>query len=842
MNAYLARGIGAASVLALAIGCAGAARAQQNTALEEIVVTAQKREEPLLVAPLAITALTNTRLEQLGVRDLADVSLHTPGLIIFDQSVNNPSISIRGITSDNNNAFFEPRISIFQDGVSISKTQASYVELFDMQRVEVVKGPQSTLYGRSALIGGVNLIQNKAQIGETSGFAHGEAGDYGYFMGEGALNVPLADDLALRLSGRWRKRDGYVKNALGGADFQGVRTGAFRAAVKYAPDDRLNVDLIGNYQEDHPSGTAFKSRNYYPTNPVTGQVLAGLEPWEPAAINAPANFENGRGLGQDRTVGGVTALVDYKLSQALTLHSITAWRAYKSADAFDADGTSLPILTGVGYFRGDQWSQELRLNYDDGGRVRGFFGGSFFRNSDEERVPLQFDERTALAQLTGQLGFGMPAHTPLPLGAFSNTAFTGALLRGLVAATSGNQIILSPAQAMAIAGNLLPAHVEQAFVSSQITSWDFFGDTTVKVTDKLELTAGLRYSHERTTTGYGASVRERSVLGGAIGAAQLASSGSPAAIAQAQAILAALTLPNPPAAVPLFALVDQPTAGNGQVSTGRIHDGGVAFRLLGRYAVSDTESLYASYARGRRPPVLGAGGPAVPGGQPTFGAEAAEEVDSYEVGGKGRFLDGRLSADIAAYLYNYRHFQTLEQHGVRFFVTDAGRARSYGVETQVAWKAAPGLELYANYAYSHARLKSGLYAGNHFRLSPDHSAALSAVWTTPVYGGSLQVMPSFTWRSEMFFSDNNDKPALQQPPNALVPDNIQDELQKGYGIANLRVTWTPEGGRATIEAFATNLFDKKYIIDAGNTGDTFGLPTFIAGKPRMWGAGVYYRF
>jgi len=94
----------------------------------------------------------------------------------------------------------------------------------------------------------------------------------------------------------------------------------------------------------------------------------------------------------------------------------------------------------------------------------------------------------------------------------------------------------------------------------------------------------------------------------------------------------------------------------------------------------------------------------------------------------------------------------------------------------------------------------------------------------------------------VFFSDNNDKPALQQPPNALVADNVQDELQKGYGLANLRVSWTPEGGRATVEVFASNLFDKKYIIDAGNTGDAFGLPSFIAGPPRIVGVGLYWRF
>jgi outer membrane receptor protein involved in Fe transport len=109
------------------------------------------------------------------------------------------------------------------------------------------------------------------------------------------------------------------------------------------------------------------------------------------------------------------------------------------------------------------------------------------------------------------------------------------------------------------------------------------------------------------------------------------------------------------------------------------------------------------------------------------------------------------------------------------------------------------------------------------------------------FGGKLRVTPIYSWQSKEFFSDNDDKPALQQPPNALVADNVQDEFQKSFGLANLRVAWTPAGGDVTVEAFANNLFDKKYIIDAGNTGDAFGLPTFIAGPPRVVGAGVYWR-
>jgi outer membrane receptor protein involved in Fe transport len=839
----------AASAAALLLGAAGAARAEQGVSLEEVVVTAQKRPERALEAPIALSVFSDSRIQELGIHNLTDVGLYTPGLRVQEQSVNNPGYQVRGITSDNANVFEEPRVSLFQDGVSISKLQGSSLEVFDMERVEVAKGPQSTLYGRSALIGAINLVQKKASLTGLEGYLHAEAGELNYRMGEGAVNLPLSDVLAVRVSGRVRVRDGYIDNLLGGDAFQSQDSWAFRTAVKYAPTDKLNVDLIVNYEENHPTGTAFKSHNVLPANPLTGQVLGDLQPWTGATTSAPSNFEGGHGLDEDRRVGGATALIDYKLTPALTLHSITAWRGYKSTDPFDADGTALPILNGIVYSRGDQWSQEFRVNYDDGGRIRGFVGGSFFRNSDKERVPLQFDERMALAQLTGALygpAVGLPAGVALPAPAFSNTAFTGALMRGLVAAQSAGKIILSPAQASAIAANLLPNHREQNQLSSQVTAADLFGDVTFKVTEKFEITGGLRYSHSRQTTGFGGSVTERSILGSAIAAAQIASVGTPGAIALGNAILAALASPQvqliPAASLPLFGLTDQATANNGSLSYGRDKDDGLTWRVLGRYAVAPDASLYASYARGRRPPVQSAGPPSTPGGVPSLGVVAAEQVDSYEVGGKGVFLDRRLSADVALYTYRYRHFQSTEQVGTRFFATDAGRATAYGAELQVDWTPVDNLQLYGTYAYNHARLKSGVLAGNHFRLSPDNMASFAATWTIPAMGGEVRVMPSYSWQSKMFFNDNDDRPDLQQPPNALVADNVQDELQKSFGIANLRVSWTPTSGGPTVEVFATNLFDKKYIIDAGNTGDAFGLPTFIAGPPRVAGAGVYWKF
>ena len=193
-----------------------ASRNQDDT---EIVVTAQLREQRISEVPMAITAYSGQFLEELGLNDFEDVSRYVPGFEVQNQSPNNPGFVMRGVTSDSGESFVEPRVSVFQDGVSISKSRGSFVELFDVQRVEIVRGPQSTLYGRGALIGAVNIIQNRADPRAFAGFFESSYGNFNAIQVEGMLNVPMGDTAAFRVSGRYRNRDGYIENLLGGGDF-----------------------------------------------------------------------------------------------------------------------------------------------------------------------------------------------------------------------------------------------------------------------------------------------------------------------------------------------------------------------------------------------------------------------------------------------------------------------------------------------------------------------------------------------------------------------------------------------------------------------------------------------
>lgn len=852
----------------LAVGLSSPVLAQDAepgvTTVEEIIVTLQKREQSIIEVPTALTAYSGEFLREIGVEDFNELGLFTPGFDVQDQSPNNPGFVMRGITSDSGEAYIEPRVSVFQDGVSISKARGSYVELFDIQRVEIAKGPQSTLFGRGALIGAVNIIQNKASLAGFEAELEGQAGSRGFLQFGSVVNAPLSDTFAARLAFRHRQRDGSVENALGGEDFNGVDTSAARLSLLWQPADSFRADLILNYQRDGSTGTSFKARSFVPTDPATGAVLGGAEPWEPAALRAGPNFVDGSRLGLDREVYGATAILRWDLSDSVSLTSITAARTFDSVEVFDPDGISLPILTISEDATGDQFSQELRLNYDAGGRFRAFVGAGYFEEDGSQRLPLQWDERVALALLTGQLnagaaGSGLPANQPAPLAVFGNRAFTGELVRALVAATSynentGTRIFMSAQQGQAIAANLRPDYTEIVTNSADLQSFDVFADVSFDVTDRLEIGAGVRFTSDEKTSGIASSVTggQRSVLGSVIAAATVGAAGTAPALATGNLLLAGLAAPNagliPFGAtypVPTFGLFIQPTTG-GAVQSQSLEDDGFTWRLTARYEIDADTSVYANYARGRRPAVLSPSVPAAPplatadGGQARFRVVDEETVDSFEAGYKAAgLLDGTLRFEAAAFYYGYENFQTQIQEGAVFITTNAGEATSYGVELQTVWTPVEMFDVFATYAYNRSRFDVGRFDGNRFRLSPDHQVSVGATARFDLAGGELRVTPSYTWQSEVFFDDNNDIPTLQ---GGLVPDRVQDEVQDSYGLLNLRLAFTPADANWSLEAFGDNLLDEEYFKDAGNTGDNLGLATFIAGAPRTWGVGLTLRY
>ena len=831
------------SALALTAGFVGAASAQEadtTDSSEEIIVTAQLREQRLFEVPIAVTAYDSAMLERLGVTKYDELALFVPGFEVQEQSANNPGFVIRGITSDSGEATTEPRVAVYQDGVSTSRSRGSYTELFDIERVEVARGPQATLYGRGALIGAVNVIQHKAELGSPGMQFELGGGEDGYRRALAVLNAPLVNDvLAVRVAGTLRARDGYVENLAGGEDLGGVDVAAGRVAIAFEPTNTLRFDLIGNIHSDDNAGTAFKSGTFAPAG-------GDLSPYSAAALNTWGGFEGGRPLGLDREVRSLTLIGEWEMSPSLTLTSISGGRDFDSLEVFDPDGSAMPLIVAAENAEGQQFSQEFRLAWDNGGPLSGFAGVSYFHEEGSQRTPTQYDERYALAFASGALpGPAIP-------GLATIQGIDQFALQSLVTSTQGLQTLLGLPVTSVTAAQLLGAldstHIEESTNYGETTSWEAFADATWRVTERFEITAGARYTQDEKTSGLAARYETRSALGNVLAAQTLLQSagaaygaGQPATAtvltAQASGILSSVAAGSPALASGLFTQPQAFVERSGDFDAW-------TWRLVGRYELSDNVALWASYARGRRPEVISLSPGNLPGSSYSSNVLPAEQVDSFEVGLRGQGLfSNTLDLEGSVYYYDYTDFQTTEFNGLSLVTVNAGEASSYGFESAATWRPVDNFRVFATYGYNHSRFESGAREGNQFRLSPDHSASLGFTYELPLgRAGNIFFTPTYTWQSKIFFDDNNDRTDLQPPVLPGLQDTIVNEYQDAYGLLNVRFGFESESGHWSVEGFVNNALDEEYLIDAGNTGDSFTIPTFIRGAPRLIGVQLTTRF
>jgi iron complex outermembrane recepter protein len=238
---------------------------KENIHLEPVTVNAQKREQQILDVPAAISSVGATLIERSNITELGPLSDFVPGLYIREQGANRPSFVIRGLTSEEVSASAQPRVSVYSNNVPVNRASGASVELFDMERVEVLKGPQNTLFGRGAQTGAVHFI-SKTPGNKTEGYLTAGYGNFNQKEFRAAVNVPLIEDkLFVRAAGIYSARDGYVENTFGG-DLNGKNTMAGRFSARYLPAWNHKIDLVLNYQKDETPGIAFMSKMFPNTN------------------------------------------------------------------------------------------------------------------------------------------------------------------------------------------------------------------------------------------------------------------------------------------------------------------------------------------------------------------------------------------------------------------------------------------------------------------------------------------------------------------------------------------------------------------------------------------------
>jgi len=735
----------------------------------DIVVTAQKREQRITDVPMSISAYGTDFLEQIGGTELSRVAALTPGLVVQLQDKFAPGYSIRGITSNDFSPQAEQRVAIFQDGVAVTQATASYTELFDIDRIEVEKGPQSTLHGRSALNGGISIFQRRPtdQFGVE---AKGGLGTYDYASGQIVVNLPVTESFAVRGGVLVRRRDGFVKDSDGKGSYNALNAQAYRFAAKWEPSDRFQFNLAATYdRDDTKGGVPFKSRTFLPLDQATGAVTGDLAFWTPTHLDTfgtlPAPYFN-------RRIVNVSGTADWKINDVFSLTSITGYRWSNAVQAGDNDGTPTNIIAYEQRNYSRQWSEELRLNIRDLGPIEGFVGASAFHARNGMNFDLGYDERAMALLLGGTLQ------------QFAPKGLTNGQINALLGST---------------AAALKPFHLDRQLTRATVETYDLFGDMTVHVLPRLELFAGGRVTFDSKKV----SLQGLTPLG-----------------------VSTLTRGG---------LLLAPTPGNA-VITDENSSTTVTGRAGLRYALSPSVNLYAVYGVGKRPEVL-----QVNATKPNE-VIPSETLKSVEGGIKLRLLDGRLTGDLSVYHYDYDNFQTLGFANGVLATINAGKANATGVETQFRYTVLRGATLFGSYGWNKGRFRSGAYDGNRFRNSPDHKFAVGAELTADLRGGSISLAPLYSWQSKMFFDDNNDRLDLQRRTPVAYSDKVVDEYQGAFGLLSARLSFTPKDERWTFALVGDNLTDRKFIVDAGNTGDYFGIPTFIAGTRRTYRAEFGIKF
>jgi iron complex outermembrane receptor protein len=783
----------------LATTCSTAALAQATTQTEtrvaasddEIVVTAQKREQRIEDVPVTVTALTGARMAAIGVNSLTEVAAYIPGLQVQEQSANNPGFVIRGITSDNGSSQQGARVTLYYNGIDISRSRGAYQDLFDLERIEVVKGPQATLFGTAAAVGAISVISAKPEAG-FSGAINGSYGNFDRTQVSGFLNAGN-DVLAGRIAFAYKYRDGYVRNIAGDAnvpnqnqggvdqdDLNGQDQRGIRGSLRYRPSDSITADLVLTYDGQRNPGTAFKSRAHAPTGGQTGDYgnaeLSG-SPYSAAALGA-------RKLGLDRNVYDANLTITADLSPGITFTTVNGYRRFDALEIFDADGGPAAYLEFAEDAKGDQWSHESRFAFE-GPKYRASVGWNAFFENGFQRVPFATEEGTYLACSVAA------AYAPI------RTALNGAgIPTGTGCVAANGTIPVTRATGVLTGGRATAIPYAAEFTNyGNNDTYSMFADVTYIPVPALELTAGARILIEDRQSGY-SSVQPNSVLLAGLG-------------------------------IQSSLLGTANTNGNKFVAEKSFM--AILPRFNALLKLNDAVNLYATISKGRRSPVVQLAAQRTAFGVgPNLQVVPQENVWNYEGGIKGRV--GPFSGAASVFYQTYDGFQVSVTNNGVTTTQSAGSAKNLGVELEGNLRLASYLSVFGTFAYIDGGIgdeaANGVFAGNQFRLQPDTTASGGVILRLPVGGATLYATPSVNYRTKVFFELPNN-PAISTP---------------GYTLVNVRAGLEFAQGRYSVGGFVRNATNKRYLIDAGNTGGGFGIPTYIAGEPRFYGIELGAKF
>jgi outer membrane receptor protein involved in Fe transport len=502
----------------------------------DIVITAQGRTQILQDVPIAVSAVSAQSLQNSGASDIRQLNQLAPSLLVSSTgSEANGSARIRGIGTVGDNPGLESSVAVFVDGVYRSRSGVGLNELGEIERIEVLRGPQGTLFGRNASAGIIHVISKKPNMNELEGFGSLTYGNHDYIRVDAGITGPIGDTLGFRLDGVYARRDGFYHDVNNDEDVNDRNRLFLRGQLLFEPSSDLSVRLIGDYtrREEACCGAVYLGRDFNPAignlnEPATPLLQPGAAPARtndtgnniinvlrdlgtPAvAFNDPFSrnlyVTPGRTYEGDTRDWGLSAEINYDLGENVSLTSITAYRDYVSGQPGDIDYSPVDILYRSPVNGGLErqfktLTQELRLQgkaFNDkfDWLVGGYFASEDLTVTDNLRFGSQYG-RFATCRLlsgTGLAGFYSPT-TPGCISPTGRAVISGALAPGIPSpfGPAGGTVLAAFDRLETIndRGSTLDRYHQDS------RNWALFTHNIIHITDKLALTLGLRYTNEK---------------------------------------------------------------------------------------------------------------------------------------------------------------------------------------------------------------------------------------------------------------------------------------------------------------------------------------------------------
>ena len=800
--------------------------------VDEIIVTAQKRSNSLQNVPIVVTAVGRQLLQDTGVKDIKDLAVLTPGLLVTSTTNEGSTTArIRGVGTVGDNAGLESSVGIVIDGVYRPRNGVGFGDLGDVERIEVLKGPQGTLFGKSATAGVINIL-TAAPSFKFGVNADLTVGNYSAIGGAVQVTGPIVGDtVAASLYFADRHRDGYfsVNNGSGpNTATQDTNRNFYtvRGQLLIVPTTDFKVRIIADHTHRNELCCMAVITRASEGN-FANSLVAALGGNDGNAANpyARTGYAN-QPDGQKVDDSGISMQIDWKVGPG-SLTSITAYRDWKNTAGFDADFSTADIdylpfnNSNSSEFR--TFSQELRYAGTTGKLdylIGGFLSKETLQQNTSILVGSQFTPYLSL--LFSSLVTGQPDPN------FLQTGLTFPYVGGVsYAAGSGS--------------------VDQ--YHQRDSTYALFTDNTFHFTDKLSFNAGLRYTFDDKTL----FQNSNNIGNGAGCAAANAAFGilntvNPAAASQLAAVNGTMCLP--------FLSPGYNNYVNNQAESENVLSG--TAKLV--YRASRELLLYASYARGykaggfnldRVECTVGTTGCA-PGSAaaitPINNTQFGDETNnSFEVGEKATLFNRKLLLNATLFYQKYKGFQLNTFNGLVFVVTSVPSVISKGIDADFVWIATNDLSIQGGVTYSDTRYnlnaaqlatlqaQTGFLGSANSRLSlaPVWSASLSSTYTQPI-GDNYKMRFNIGAKYSSGYNTGSD----------LDPGKYQN----GYVLANGRIAFSPRDEHWALEVWAENLLNTNYKQVAFNSGfqnvptNATGVLDAFLGAPRTFGGTLRIKF